>query len=288
MNWFQSNDITHSTDKEMAAMSTILNSPRGGAIVHGLILKMVDADPIQAGPFFISMISQIASLLTKKQTVRSDNMRSFVRSLGRSMTCCKVPSGERQGEPAFLTKKFAEMVEISTGDVITFVRDFCNFKESDEKFKLGQVTERLTASSVCSANALAKVYLDNFIKIIDGMKSKSIEELFPTCYAFEDGDKELLTWCFENRKLWDDVTPKPAKMTAEEFKALCKSYFPDCIFKEEGTCGLLCYNKGLNLENILVGLLPRGDFSVYDMWRDCTITDDREYLENFLKTRSGR
>ena len=74
-------------------------------------------------------------------------------------------------------------------------------------------------------------------------------------------------------------------MTQEEFKKLCKKYLPQCHFKDNGTCGLCCYNRGDDIHSIVVALLPRGEFAVYDQWRDVTITPDIEYVINWLKTR---
>lgn len=71
-------------------------------------------------------------------------------------------------------------------------------------------------------------------------------------------------------------------MTIEEFKKLCKDYLPKCHFKDNGTCGICCYNNGDEIHNIIVSLLPSGEFGVYDKWRDITITTDLGYVEDWL------
>ena len=78
-------------------------------------------------------------------------------------------------------------------------------------------------------------------------------------------------------------------MTIEEFKTLCKSYIPDCQFKDADTCGLCCYTNGdFDFHKIVVALLPRGEFAVYDQWRDVTITGDLKYVTDWLKHVSGK
>ena len=72
-------------------------------------------------------------------------------------------------------------------------------------------------------------------------------------------------------------------MTIDEFKELCKSYFPKCHFKDNGTCGICCYNNGDDVYSIVVALLPDGRYAVYDQWRDITITRDLDYMTNWLK-----
>jgi hypothetical protein len=76
-------------------------------------------------------------------------------------------------------------------------------------------------------------------------------------------------------------------MDNEEFKELCKSYIPDCEFKDGGTCGLMCYKGEFACTSIIVALLPRGDFAVYDQWRDVTITSDLDYVKAWLEHCSG-
>lgn len=77
-------------------------------------------------------------------------------------------------------------------------------------------------------------------------------------------------------------------MTNEEFKKLCKSYLPKCHFKDGGPCGLMCYNGGDDIFSIVVALLPRGEFAVYDQWRDVTITPDLDYVKGWLEHCRGK
>ena len=76
-------------------------------------------------------------------------------------------------------------------------------------------------------------------------------------------------------------------MTIDEFKELCKSYLPECYFKDNGTCGICCYNHGDDVYSIVVALLPDCRFAVYDKWRDITITRDLDYMKNWLKHKRG-
>jgi hypothetical protein len=76
-------------------------------------------------------------------------------------------------------------------------------------------------------------------------------------------------------------------MNEEEFKQLCTRYLPKCHFKDGGTCGLMCYNGGDDIHNIVVALLPRGEFAVYDKWRDITETYDVDYVKDWLEHCSG-
>ena len=76
-------------------------------------------------------------------------------------------------------------------------------------------------------------------------------------------------------------------MTQEEFKKLCKLYLPDCEFKDDDTCGLMCYRGDFCCTSIIVALLPRGEFAVYDKWRDVTITADLDYVKDWLEHCSG-
>lgn len=55
-------------------------------------------------------------------------------------------------------------------------------------------------------------------------------------------------------------------MSIDEFKELCKSYLPECHFKDNGTCGICCYNHGDDIHSIVVALLPDGRYAVYDQW----------------------
>lgn len=75
-------------------------------------------------------------------------------------------------------------------------------------------------------------------------------------------------------------------MKVKEFIELCKKYIPECIMKDEGTCGWICFRGGTEPYNAIVALLPRGEYAVYDQWRDCTITKDKEYMLNFLKKKA--
>lgn len=77
-------------------------------------------------------------------------------------------------------------------------------------------------------------------------------------------------------------------MTQEEFKKICEWYLPGCTFKDNGTCGLCCYHGGEEITDIQVALLPRGEYAVYDQWRDCTITADKDYMIDFLRSRNAR
>lgn len=77
-------------------------------------------------------------------------------------------------------------------------------------------------------------------------------------------------------------------MEQTEFKNLCKEYLPNCHFKDNGTCGLCCYNNGDEVTDIAAALLPNGKFAVYDQWRDITITEDVDYLINWLKHVGGK
>ena len=76
-------------------------------------------------------------------------------------------------------------------------------------------------------------------------------------------------------------------MTIDEFKELCKSYLPECHFKDNGTCGICCYNHGDDVYSIVVALLPDGRYAVYDQWRDITITRDLDYMKNWLEHKRG-
>jgi len=71
-------------------------------------------------------------------------------------------------------------------------------------------------------------------------------------------------------------------MSKEEYKYICMKYFPHCKFKDYGTAGLCCFRSN-ETTSILVSLLPSGKFAVYDTFRDCTITSDIEYVNNWLK-----
>lgn len=84
----------------------------------------------------------------------------------------------------------------------------------------------------------------------------------------------------------EDDEPEPQPMTIEEYSAVCKKYIPECILKDEGTCGLICYKGKVDLYYALVSRLPDGRYAVYDQWRDCTITKDEQYMLDFLKKHS--
>lgn len=73
----------------------------------------------------------------------------------------------------------------------------------------------------------------------------------------------------------------------QDFIELCKKYIPECIVKDEGTCGWICFKGGTEPYDAIVALLPRaGEYAVYDQWRDCTITKDKEYMLDFLKSKA--
>lgn len=81
-------------------------------------------------------------------------------------------------------------------------------------------------------------------------------------------------------------------MTKEEFKKLCKLYLPDCKFVDGKDCqlepcGLMCYRGHFTCTSTIVALLPRGEFAVYDKWRDVTITADLDYVKDWLEHCSG-
>ena len=76
-------------------------------------------------------------------------------------------------------------------------------------------------------------------------------------------------------------------MKPDEFEKLCKEYFPNCVIKYNGTCGLCCYNGGNEIFNIIVSLLEDGRFGVYDQWRDITITKDLKYVKDWLQKMSA-
>ena len=75
-------------------------------------------------------------------------------------------------------------------------------------------------------------------------------------------------------------------MEVQAFIELCKKYIPECIMKDKGSCGWICFLGGTEPYNAIVALLPRGEYAVYDQWRDCTITKDKEYMLNFLKKKA--
>ena len=64
-------------------------------------------------------------------------------------------------------------------------------------------------------------------------------------------------------------------------------HIPECKFKDGGTCGIMCYKGEFACTSIIVALLPRGDFAVYDQWRDVTITRDLDYAKAWLEHCSG-
>ena len=49
----------------------------------------------------------------------------------------------------------------------------------------------------------------------------------------------------------------------------------------------MCYKGEFACTSIIVALLPRGDFAVYDQWRDVTITRDLDYAKAWLEHCSG-
>lgn len=84
----------------------------------------------------------------------------------------------------------------------------------------------------------------------------------------------------------DEKAENEPPMKVKEFIELCKKYIPECIMKDEGTCGWICFLGGTEPYNAIVALLPRGEYAVYDQWRDCTITKDKEYMLNYLKQKA--
>ena len=71
-------------------------------------------------------------------------------------------------------------------------------------------------------------------------------------------------------------------MTEKDFKTICRNFIPDCVFKDKGECGIICYHGGDDIFNIKAALLKDGRIAIYDKWRDITITNDINKLTDWL------
>jgi len=89
---------------------------------------------------------------------------------------------------------------------------------------------------------------------------------------------EALTLLKKTGYICEGKTMKP-----EEFMKLCREYLPNCTFKDNGTCGICCYDGGTEVTDIVVSLYDDGRYGVYDQWRDVTITKDLEYVIKWLR-----
>ena len=73
------------------------------------------------------------------------------------------------------------------------------------------------------------------------------------------------------------------RQTRKQFENMCKIFIPNAVFKDAGTCGYICFRGNTEVTSAEVALLSENKWAVYDKWRDCTITDDFDYVFNFLK-----
>lgn len=138
--------------------------------------------------------------------------------------------------------------------------------------------------SLLKASGTQRKYLDDCIKKHLTEISKRAEEKVKNYIKDVKQSLKLAKTHEAEESEEDDAEPQP--MTIEEYTAVCKKYIPECILKDEGTCGLMCYKGKVELSYALVSRLPDGRYAVYDHWRDCTITKDEQYMIDYLKRHS--
>lgn len=203
---FNDMDPYHITEKERDAMKTILKSDRAAMLTKMLIEQFAELDGA-AIPWLVDIFYMIINKMTSKAANAMDSMKSWISTLGRKLTIDKVTAGSRKGEPAFLTKHYRDLTDNNNWDVMVYMYHFCNFQKGAMKFEAGVYSSMPTARSHCAANKLAESYVRCFVKMLDDMKTKPLDDLLPTKMFFDEYPeaKEMLDWCIENRDKWDDL-----------------------------------------------------------------------------------
>ena len=197
--------INNVTPTEFEAMKTILNSERAAIMLKELNKTFATLDS-KAPSWLLTILTEIVSYVTTLANNHISSMQNWVSTLGRMLTLDTTKSGSRNGEPNFLTAHFRDLADTSNWDVLVYMYEFCNFKDAAEKVECGIYSEMPTAKSRCVANKLAAAYVGRFVKFLDDLKVKPIEELVAydmVCKTYP-GIKEMVEWCRDNRDKWDN------------------------------------------------------------------------------------
>lgn len=202
---FNDMDPYHINEKEMDAMRTILKSDRAAMLTKMLIEQFAELDGA-AIPWLVDIFYAIIHKMASKAAQTMDSMASWVNTLGRKLTIDKVTAGSRKGEPVFLTKHYRDLTDTNNWDVMVYMYHFCNFQKGALKFEAGVYSSMPTAGSHCAANKLAASYVGRFVKMLDDMKTKPLDDLLPSKMFFDEYPeaKDMLDWCIKNRDKWDD------------------------------------------------------------------------------------
>ncbi len=202
---FDDMDLSHITEPEMNAIKTILGSDRAAVLTQELVNQFAELDS-SAITWLVNILVGVIQKMTAKTAHTIDSMVSWVNTLGRKLTIDKVTSGSRKGEPVFLTKHYRDLTDTNNWDVMVYMYHFCNFQKGALKFEAGVYSSMPTAGSHCAANKLAASYVGRFVKMLDYMKTKPLDDLLPTKMFFDEYPeaKEMLDWCIKNRDKWDD------------------------------------------------------------------------------------
>lgn len=197
--------FNHVTPKEFEAMRIILTSERAAVMLKELNKTFATMDS-KAPSWLLTILTEIVSYVTTLANNHISSMQNWVSTLGRMLTLDTSKSGSRTGEPNFLTSHFRDLADTSNWDVLVYMYEFCNFKDADQKVECGIYSEMPTAKSRCAGNKLAAAYIGRFVKFLDDLKVKPIEELVAydiICKTYP-GIKEMIEWCRDNRDKWDN------------------------------------------------------------------------------------
>lgn len=197
--------FNHVTPKELEAMRIILTSERAAVMLKELNKTFATMDS-KAPSWLLTILTEIVSYVTTLANNHISSMQNWVSTLGRMLTLDTNKAGSRKGEPNFLTAHFRDLADMSNWDVLVYMYEFCNFKDAAEKVECGIYSEMPTAKSRCVANKLAAAYVGRFVKFLDDLKVKPIEELVAydmVCKTYP-GIKEMVEWCRDNRDKWDN------------------------------------------------------------------------------------
>ena len=197
--------IDHVKPEELEAMKTILKSERAAIMLKELNKAFATLDS-KAPSWLLNILTEIVSYMTTLANNHITSMQNWVSTFGRMLTLDVIKTGSRKGEPNFLTAHFRDLVDVSNWDVLVYMYEFCNFKDDAHKVECGIYPEMPTAKSRCIANKLATAYIGRFVKFLDDLKVKPIEELVAydiICKTYP-GIKEMVEWCRDNRDKWDN------------------------------------------------------------------------------------
>lgn len=205
-NMFEDEKVSNITEEERAALKIILHSKRGALLVEQLLKTFATIDD-GAPAYFVNLITKINQIHSDKLNSKLHTMRGCIDFTGRLLTNDKPSHGANKGIPRFLSDNFKDTLDMCNWNMLEYVQTCSNFMEFKHEVECGYRMDMVKASQVCQCNDLAKTYLLQFCKFLDGLDTPDCSNLVnPLVYKQNPGLKEMVDWCREHRDEWDDIS----------------------------------------------------------------------------------